>query len=208
MVNRRRKPVIGIVGGVGAGKSTVAAELVRLGCELIDADAIGHELLRGPTVRREVRKRWGAGVFSADGQVSRRALAAAVFGRRRELAALNRIMHHRIRRRMERRIAQLRRDPSVPGVVLDAAVLLEAGWDDLCTHVLFVRAPAGLRARRVSAARGWDRRTWRAREKSQISLDTKVKGCYGVVDNSSSVSHLRRQVRRVLHRIVHAVDRP
>jgi len=202
------KPVIGLVGGVGAGKSTAAAELVRLGCALVDADAIGHELLRRKVVKRELRRRWGAGVFSPDGEVSRKALAAAVFGSPDDLKALNRIMHPRMRREMERRIAKARRDPNVPAVVIDAAVLLEAGWDDLCSHVVFVRAPACVRARRVHASRGWDRKTWRSRENSQISLDRKAKRCYLAVVNSSSVSHLRRQVRTLFCRIVHAAECP
>ncbi|MFB3892993.1 MAG: dephospho-CoA kinase [Phycisphaerae bacterium] len=200
--------MIGLVGGIGAGKSTAAAEFVKLGCRLVDGDVIGHELLAAPEVRRLLRRRWGAGIFNPKGQVDRKALAAVVFGRPRELAALNRIMWPRIRRRMERIIARVRREPAVPAVVMDAAIMIDAGWDELCTHLVFVKAPGRQRAARTQENRGWDRRTWRGRENSQISLDRKQRRCYFTLDNSSSVSYLAEQVRGLFNRIVHEAGRP
>jgi len=200
------KPVIGIVGGVGAGKSTVAAELAAIGCAVIDADAIGHELLRSGGVIRALRRHWGDRIFAADGAVNRGALGDIVFADPAELDALNRILHPRIRRRIERRIAAARADRKVKAVVLDAAVLLEGGWDDLCTRLVFVDAPARERSRRAAAARGWDRRTWRDREKSQISLDKKRRRCDHTIDNSSSASHLGERVRLMFQAILEDVD--
>ena len=196
-----RKPVIGIVGGIGAGKSTAAAELVALGCVLVDGDAIGHELLGDPEVLRQLRQKWPDGVVSRDGQVDREALASRVFGDPGELEALNGILHPRIRRRMAQRIADARRDPAAGGIVVDAAVLLEAGWDNLCTHLVFVAAPQRERLRRVSGQRRWSPRVWQQREKSQISLDKKAAKCDYTIDNCSSVSRLREQIRELFHRI-------
>ena len=136
-----RKPVIGIVGGIGAGKSTAAGQFAALGCRLVDADRIGHELLAEPDVQAEIRRRWGDAAFAPGGQVSREALAELVFDSPAELDALNAILHPRIRRRMEQAIAEAQADASAAGVVLDAAVMFEAGWDDLCTHRVFVGAP-------------------------------------------------------------------
>lgn len=198
------RPVVGILGGIGAGKSRVAAELEALGWARVDADAIGHELLADPAVRRAVRRRWGAGVFGPGGQVDRKALAEIVFADPAELEALNALMHPRIRRRMARRIRRARADARVAGVVVDAAVLLEAGWDDLCTHLVFVSAPDRLRARRAASDRGWTRRDWRRREKSQISLDIKAARCDYKLENSSSASRLREQVRLLNRQLVHA----
>jgi dephospho-CoA kinase len=200
--------VIGLVGGVAAGKSTVAAEMARLGAAVIDGDGIGHQVLRMPIVRRAVRRRWGAEVFSPDGQVDRAALGKIVFGAPEELAALNRILRPRIRREIKRQIAAARKSPAIVAIVLDAAILFEAGWDDLCSTVVFVRAPASGRARRAAAAKGWDRASWRRREIAQISLDKKRRKSDHIVDNSSSVPRLRDQVRRLFLRIVHAADRP
>lgn len=206
MSDSKAKPVVGVVGGIGSGKSTVAAELERLGCLRIDADRIGHELLADPRVRQEIRSRWGDGVFLPDGAVDRKALGAMVFERPEELAALNAILHPRIRRRMEQAIAAAQADHALAAVAIDAAVLFEAGWDDLCSDVLFVSAPDEVRARRVMESRGWDLRTWRSREKSQISLDSKAGRCYYSVDNCSSLICLQEQVRRVFCRIVHTAD--
>lgn len=198
--------MIGLVGGIGAGKSAAAAEFVALGCVRIDADRIGHELLAEADVREQVRRRWGPGVFDARGQVDRKALAARVFDDPDELAALNAILHPWMRRRMAGRIAEAVADPAVAGVVLDAAVLFEAGWDDLCTRVVFVSAPDEQRFARVAAERGWTRREWQRREKSQIPLDTKAAKCDDSFDNRTSVSRLRKQVRELFHRICQTED--
>jgi len=203
-MNTRRvggKLVIGIVGGVGSGKSTAAAEFAALGCRLIDADRIGHELLGEPDVLAEIRRQCGDGVFAPDAQVSRAALAEVVFRGPAELEALNAILHPRIRRRVELAIADAQADESVEAVVLDAALLFEAGWDDLCTHLVFVSAPADDRRRRVAQSRQWSSETWTAREKLQISLDTKASMCDYTLDNRLGASFLREQVRVIFHRI-------
>jgi len=187
------KPVIGIVGGIGAGKSTAAAEFAALGCPLIDGDVIGHELLSDSDVLRRIGQAWPEGIIGADGQVDRKALASRVFADPAELERLNRILHPRIRRRMARQIAEAQRDPAVPGVVVDAA--------DLCTHLVFVSAPARERQKRASRRRGWTRETWRRREKSQISLDRKAAKCDYTIDNCLSVPHLREQIRQLFCRI-------
>ena len=204
MMNTRQvggKPVIGIVGGVGSGKSTAAGEFAALGGRLIDADRIGHELLTEPDVLAEIRRQWGDGVFAPDAQVSRAALAEVVFRGPAELEALNAILHPRIRRRVELAIADAQADESVEAVVLDAALLFEAGWDDLCTHLVFVSAPADDRRRRVAQSRQWSSETWTAREKLQISLDTKASMCDYTLDNRLGASFLREQVRVIFHRI-------
>lgn len=204
---RQSKPVIGLVGGIGSGKSTAAREFAELGCALIDGDAIGYELLADPDVRNQLRRRWGGKIFEPDGTVSRRELGNIVFNNSAELEALNMIMHPLIGNRIKAEVVKTLSDTQVPAVVLDAAVLFEAGWDELCTHVLFVVAPEEVRSGRA-ASRGLDTQAWRKRENSQISLDSKEARCYCKLDNSSSVSHLREQVGLVFGRLVPHVDRP
>jgi dephospho-CoA kinase len=200
-------PVIGLVGGIGAGKSTAAASFAMLGCTLLDADRIGHELLQRGDVREDIRQRWGQDVFTPDGDVDRAALGEKVFADPDELAALNAIMHPRIRSALVAGIDEAR-SRGADAVVLDAAVLFEAAWDDLCTTVVFVSAGDEQRVQRVHTGRGWDRPTWESRERRQKSLDFKAGKCHYTLDNSSSVSHLRAEVRKLLDRIVHAVDQP
>ncbi|MCL2701043.1 MAG: dephospho-CoA kinase [Phycisphaerae bacterium] len=196
------KPVIGLVGGIGAGKSTVAAEFSRLGCFAIDADAVGHAVLREPAVRDAVAAAFGADVLDAAGEVDRKALAGVVFGDEAALATLNALTHPRIAERISRLVEQARRDEAVAAVVLDAAVLLEAGWDPVCTDCVFVSAPNPVRLARVRSNRGWDEASWARREKTQISLDKKASRCEYTVDNSSDIPHVRQQVQQVFHRIL------
>ncbi|MHC4716301.1 MAG: dephospho-CoA kinase [Planctomycetota bacterium] len=199
---RGPKPVIGLLGGVGAGKSTVAAELAGLGCAVIDADAVGHELLADPEVKRELHRLWGDGVLDEAGEVDRSAVAERVFDDPDALAALNATMHPRMRRRMLERVERMRADPDVAAIVLDAALLLETDWQELCTDFVFVRADDQQRAERTRKSRGWSPANWARREKSQKALDIKAARAEYVIDNRSCLSCLREQVRTLFHEIV------
>lgn len=193
--------VIGLVGGVGAGKSTVAARLAQLGCEVIDADELGHEVLEWDQVREAVASRWPE-VAGEGGRIDRRALGRIVFADAGALAALNAMMHPAMGEEIARRISAARERAEVTAVVLDAAVLFEAGWETMCTAVVFVDAPPEARAAHVAAERGWDESAWRARENSQISLDTKRAKCHYQIGNHSELAYLNKQIDELLHRIV------
>ncbi|MHC4985424.1 MAG: dephospho-CoA kinase [Planctomycetota bacterium] len=201
-------PVIGIVGGVGSGKTSVADQFVALGCTRIDADAVGHEMLLRPDVKEQVRQRWSDEVFDDAGDVSRAALGRIVFADPDALADLCAIVHPLIRQEMARLIDQARAAGQSPAVVLDAAVLFEAGWQDLCTHTVFVDAPRDERLARVARQRGWDETQLAARENAQIAVDTKAGMCDYVLSNHASDAHLGRAVRKLLPRIVGAGKHP
>jgi len=205
---RQSKPVIGLLGGIGAGKSTVAAELGRLGCAVIDADRIGHELLDETAVQQEIRRQWGDAVFTPGGQVDREALGRIVFSDPEQLERLNALLHPRIYQAIVREIAQAQRDQEAVAIVLDAAVMVEAGWEKLCSHLVFVEADPTERSERVRRARGWDEQLWRQREKMQISLDKKRGKCQYTLGNRSSEPHLRERIRRLFHQVLHDADRP
>ncbi|NLW87862.1 MAG: dephospho-CoA kinase [Planctomycetes bacterium] len=207
MTSNPKKPVIGLIGGIGAGKSTVAAMLAEEGCVVVDADRIGHEVLEQEDVRAWLSDRWGEGVFDKETQrVNRRAVADIVFRDPAQLDALNKIMHPRIRRRMEEAISQAWKRQETPAVVIDAAVLVEAGWDELCTHLVLVESSEQQRFQRVNASRGWTRDAWTGREKSQICLDKKRLRCEYTIVNSSSASCLRERVRKLYRHLVHPAD--
>ena len=200
------KPVIGIIGGIGSGKTTVADELAALGCAVVDADVIGHELLENPDVLDELRRRWGDGILTGEGKADRAALADVVFASSEELKTLNDILHPRIGRQMARAVDKAMADELVEAIVLDAPLLVEAGLNELCSHVIFVDTPSAVRYLRVSEQRGWEKENWELREKMQISLDIKRSMCDYSIDGSSSVSHLRQQVRKLYPRITHPAD--
>lgn len=185
--------VAGLTGSIGAGKSTVAGMLAQRGAYVINADALGHDALHA--MRGEIASRFGAGVMDG-GAVSRPKLARIVFAdavRRRELES---IVHPYIRRKAE----ELIEASGAPLVVLDAALLLEAGWDEVCDAVVFVDAPRSVRLERVRARSGWDEADLVAREDAQIPLARKRERANHVIENDSSLECLERQVDGLLHR--------
>jgi dephospho-CoA kinase len=197
--------VIGLIGGIGAGKSRVAALLAESGAKLIDADVVGHALLDQRPVRDEVVARFGPDVLDRAGadagappRIDRRALGAIVFADPAALRRLEAILHPRMRRTFERAIAREARRGQGPGcVVLDAAILLEAGWDALCDRIVFVDAPREVRLARLAEARGWTAAMLADREAAQWPLDRKRARADVVVVNDDGIEPLAEQVRRL-----------
>lgn len=155
--------VVGLVGRIAAGKSTVARALAARGAEVIDADRIAHDVLDEPDTRSAVVGRFGAGVLQADGRVDRAALARLVFGAGPEagtaLAALEALVHPRVRERIAAALDRIRDEPATAGdaprvVVLDVPLLVQAGWDAWCDRIVLVECDEQVRRARM-AARGW-----------------------------------------------------
>lgn len=191
-----RPVVIGITGGIGSGKSTVAAELRRLGAEVLDADAMVHELLCERGTVAKVARRFGRGILDARGDVDRRKLGAAAFASEKDIRDLERLLHPAVIRRTEERIARLRRKKGRRVVVIDAPLLFEAKMDRMCDEVVFVDAPKSARLKRLKAARGWTRATLDAREKLQKGIDYKRRNADIVIRNDASRRGTSNQVRR------------
>ncbi len=194
--------VIGVVGGVASGKSLVTKQLEELGAGVLDADWAGHKVLESPAVRRAARRRWGERVFDADGHLDRKALAAVVFGPApdgpRELKYLEELTHPRIGKLLARRAAQLAQQGKVPALVLDAPLLLEAGWEKMCDRIVFVDAPREVRLARA-LARGWNEAQFAARENAQKSLDQKRMRADVIIDNSGPPEATKTHVARFWH---------
>src|SRR5207248_1584443 len=170
MTPARPCPVIGLVGGIGAGKSRVSAALARRGGRVVAGDPLGHAALRQPAVKDRVVARWGRGVVGPDGEIDRRAPGAVVFADPAERRALEAIVQPWIGERLREQIAKAHADPAVSFVVLDAAVMLEAGWEGACDVLVCVHAPRAVRLARVAAQRGWSAGEAAAREQAQIAL--------------------------------------
>jgi dephospho-CoA kinase len=179
-------PVIGLVGSIGAGKSTAADWLASRGAHVLDADRVGHALLEQSPTRRLVLERFGPDIADpADAsRIDRAALGRVVFAAPKALADLERILHPRMRSTFAKAIAREQRRRRAKAIVLDAAVLFEAGWDDLCDLVVFVDAPRALRLERVAATRGWSAGQLEARERAQWPLDRKRAAAQVVVTNA------------------------
>jgi dephospho-CoA kinase len=191
--------VIGIVGGVASGKSLVSQTFARLGAEVIEGDRLGHEVLQEAEVIALLRERWGDQVLSENGEVNRRAVAQIVFAPtpegKAELQFLESVTHPRISARMRDRISELAARGAVDMVVLDAALLLEAGWDEYCDRILFVETPENVRFERA-ASRGWSREDFARREAAQVPLEEKRLRADTIIDNSRSAAETSRQVEQ------------
>ncbi|MGE0375711.1 MAG: dephospho-CoA kinase [Planctomycetaceae bacterium] len=197
-MDQQQAPLIGIVGGVGSGKSAVAGWVAEH-CHgrLIDADVAGHEVLFQSDVKAALQREFGGAIF-VDGEIDRRRLAGLVFGSEPEQAAarskLERLVHPVMGKMIKDRIDAARQDKHVALVVLDAAILLESGWRDGCDAVAFVDVPREERLRRVAATRGWSSDEFTRREASQWPLDRKREAADVVIDNSGSVEQAGRQL--------------
>jgi len=198
----RKKPVIGIVGGIASGKSTVAAEFAKLGCAVIDADAIAHDVLETDSIRGEIARRFGAGILDGEGRIDRKKLAAVVFSEGRKLALLNRVIHPHVLRRTEELIAQYGRDDRVAAIVLDMPLLIEVGWENRCDRVVFVYCSWQRRLERANKAGGVSESEIKIRENFQISLDTKARLADNTIDNNSGFSALVRQITNIFSDII------
>ncbi len=192
--------VLGIVGGIASGKSLVSQRLGDWGAEVLDADRIGHEVLREAEVKEAIRRRWGDAVFGADGEVDRSRLAVIVFAGppagRQELTYLEQLTHPRIAQRLRETMDRLARRNPGGVLVLDAALLLEAGWDTFCDKILFVDAPRHVRLARARE-RGWTEAEFEAREAVQASVERKRARADMVIDNSSIPEHTYKQLEHV-----------
>jgi dephospho-CoA kinase len=198
-------PVIGLLGGIASGKSLVARAFEELGAAVLDADAAGHEVLRQDEVKRAVRSRWGKSVFGPEGEIDRAALAKIVFDPsptgRDALQYLEQLTHPRIGQRLKQEAEALAAAGKHKALVLDAPVMLEAGWHTLCSQIVFVDAPREVRLSRA-LARGWTEADFTAREAAQESLDVKRRHADVIIDNSGSAEFTQAQVRRLWHSLV------
>jgi dephospho-CoA kinase len=191
--------VVGILGGVASGKTFVTECLRDLGAAVLDGDKTGHEVLRLPEIEAQARQRWGDAIFDPEGRIHRRALAQIVFAPPpdgpRELHYLEQLTHPLIGQRLQEQIAALAVAGQIKACVLDAPVMLKAGWHKFCDIIVFVDAPRDVRLARARS-RGWSQEDFAAREGAQESVDQKKQAADVVIDNSGSPESTRRQVER------------
>ena len=188
--------VIGLTGGIASGKSAVAEELSKLGAVVLDADQAAHRVLDLPAVQAELVDRWGEDILSDDGRAQRAKVAAIVFANgesaSQELQFLEQTLHPRIRKEFEARLSELAKQ-NTSFAVIDAPLLLEAGWGSLCDHLIFVDSP---RADRLSRAiqRNWTETELAKREACQMPIAEKRQQSTHILKNPGSLGDLHEQV--------------
>jgi dephospho-CoA kinase len=188
-----RPIVIGLTGGIGAGKTEVAALLAEQGYAVIDSDRQAKETLDRPEVREELLKWWGDRVLGPDGRIDRRAVAQIIFSDQNERSRLEQLVHPLVKANRAELVDTAAREGK-PGVVVDSPLLLESGSDKECDVIIFVDSPREQRLARVQSTRGWDEAELARREKAQLPLVVKRQRSDVVIVNDSTPQALRRLV--------------
>jgi dephospho-CoA kinase len=187
------KYLIGLTGNIAAGKSVVAKMLADLGADVIDADALVHDLQRkGTPTYDAIVAEFGSGILRADGEIDRRALGAIVFSDPNRLRALEAIVHPAVALESQRRMA----DAAAGVVVYEAIKLIEAGRHEMCDAVWVVTAPRDVQVARLVKYRGMSEGEARQRIDAQPPPEEKLRYATHVIDNGGSLEATRAQVER------------
>ena len=197
-----KKPIIGLCGGIGAGKSFVAAEFERLDCVIIDSDRLNHEVLRRPEILATLQKWWTDDVVDANGEPDRRRIAKIVFADAEQKQRLERLVYPLIAELREDMIKTVNEDQTVKAVILDSPLLFESNLDRLCDTIVFVEASRAARLRRLKQSRHWSNEQLREREQWQEALTDKRSRSEFIIANDGPPEQLRPRVMNILGKIV------
>jgi dephospho-CoA kinase len=195
-----RIPVIGLAGGIGAGKSEVARLLADLGCLVIDSDQQAREALDRPEIRDQLVQWWGREILRTDGLVDRSQVARIVFGHEDQRRRLEQLVHPLVRAKRADLIKQAVA-AGARAAVIDAPLLFEAGVDAECDAVLFVHAPRELRLRRVEQNRGWAASELDRRQRAQLPIEEKLARSTHIIQNVGARDELKPQVLQAFETI-------
>jgi dephospho-CoA kinase len=186
--------VVGLTGGIGTGKSVVARILEERGAVILDADRLGHEVyLPGRPAYDDIVAEFGPGVVAEDGTIDRKQLGPIVFSSPDKLARLNAITHPRMKEMMRERLAELDR-AGTKVAVLEAALLFDAGWDDLTDDVWVTVVDAETAARRASDRSGIPVEQVLERiQKAQMASDERIRRSDVIIDTSGTLDDTRKR---------------
>jgi dephospho-CoA kinase len=198
--------LVGLTGGIGAGKSTFAALLAERGAQIIDADLLGRDALRpGEDAWKAVVEQFGDEILAAGSmEVDRKRLAAIVFNDAKQRVALNAIVHPVILRRIADTLDTLRATDEV--VVLDAALLVETGLDKDLDAIVVVTAKQEARENRLVLGRGMSRADIKARIAAQAAEADLLESADVVVRNDGNLEQLASEADRVWDRLLRLRD--
>ena len=197
--------VIGLTGGIGTGKSEVARILEEIGAYIIDADRLGHSAyLPHSEIWEEVVKEFGDGVLLPDEEIDRKKLGSIVFNDPVQLAKLNEIMHPR----MGKMVANLIEGADAEVVVVEAALLLEAGWDALVDEVWCTGASEDIVIDRLKARNGLDKEEAQKRIKAQMSVDERKSRSQVMIENNGDLAQLTAVIEQIWeNRVITKVEK-
>jgi len=197
-----RRPVVGLTGGIGSGKSTVATMLAELGADVVDADKVGHEVYRpGSEGFRRVVEAFGPEIVGGDGSIDRRVLGAKVFADPEALKTLNALVHPLIVAELQARLEALRALPRDTPIVVEAAIMMEAGWT-FFDEVWVVTVEPETAIERVVLSRGLTREDVERRIAAQMPNGERRRRADRVIENDGTPEALRAAVEAAWHDLV------
>ena len=194
--------IIGITGGVGAGKSAVL-DIIKddCNCYILLADQAAHEVKkRGTVCYDELVSLLGGKVLAPDGEIDKARMAAAIFDEkdRSLLDKVNGIIHPRVREYILDKIKECRREGKVDYFFLEAALLIEEGYKEVCDELWYIYAPVSVRADRLKRNRSYSDEKIRAIMASQSDEETFKRNCDRMIDNGSDLEGVRTQIHQIL----------
>ncbi len=194
---------LGLTGGIGTGKSTVAEAFKSLGAASISADVLAHTVMK-PKSRawRQIIQAFGREVLRPDGTIDREKLAALVFSHPRKLEQLELIVHPKVLWHISRALGKYRRNGRYRLAIVEIPLLFEIGVQDLFDYNVVVSIPKSLQRKRLKQKYSWSERTITQRIQAQWSLAAKEALADFVIDNSKSVKHTQKQVNEIWHKVV------
>ena len=196
------KPIIGISGGIGSGKSFIAQLFAAEGCLVLNADDQVRALYADPSIKQTLKTWWGDQVFNTQGEVDRRAIAHIIFADPEQKKRLESLLHPRVDQLRQAAMQAAAADPQVLAYVWDIPLLFEVGLHARCDALIYVDAPPEQRLQRVRQTRGWEESELLRREKLQSPLDNKRRMSNYILKNTADVGFAQRQVREVLSEIL------
>jgi len=190
--------IIGLTGGIASGKSTVAQQLEQLGAHVIDADKLGHNAyVSGSEAFDLVVSVFGGDTVGSDGEIDRKVLGSKVFGNAESLKKLTDIVWPAIKQMATQEILSVKEQRPEQVIVLEAAVLFEAGWEDIVDEVWSTIVDREVAIERASNRDGTDRSQVEARIDAQISNEERKEKADRLIDNSGSEADLQAQVKQI-----------
>jgi len=194
--------IIGLAGGIGSGKSTAARLLAELGAVVIDLDKTGNEALKkgGGAYQNAVRE-FGEGIVGENGEINRAKLSEIVFNDREALKRLNKIMHPEIDKTVDKKIREYRRQ-GVKVLVLEAAVMLEAARAWQADEIWVTVANEKTVLERLKARSGYSEEDVKARIRSQITNEQRIKQADVVINNDGTLDELKAKVKAEWERLL------
>lgn len=198
--NKKYIPAIGITGGVGSGKSVVMDLLEKeFGAAVILADLVAHDLMEpGAISYKQIVNEFGTEILNKDGQINRPSLSRIVFEQPEKLQKLNAITHPNVKQEIMSRITRLREEEKVPFIAVEAALLIEEGYEKLLDELWYVYVNEEIRIQRLKEGRGYSEEKSRSIMRQQLQEETFRNRCSCVIDNNGDVESVRKQLKAIL----------